>query len=1067
MVATPITGNIDEIKGLGVNGNIKFASDISSLRNALSSFDFSATFETDAYIDHSDINARFIITDSEYNYITDKHIHSYYNENSGESFFDGSETKLDYINPLSNEKWPIRDLVESIASNGVESGYAFLQPNSIGVQGIAGSFHDYANYSHDDVQTLVDSSPYVIELDGIGISEDWSSLDDIEPIQIESADILGLTFSQPEIQISDYLDVDGKVDYLAISDDIELKVLVGKDIVAYKGTESENGGNFNFNFYSYNGSAPSNLNFSTNSYNGNNYGDTIFDDVILDDGTAGTEIFLKLEPHSVKNFLQNSENYSEDIFTLDIQSANYGIEDFKGVNGWQHGHFQFDNTDQSFESISINLDGYTYVEEVRDIPYINFYSQPLLDLANLTEESHIVDFEASNGWDHLSFNLDYSLYSLGDTDGDYQHIGNAWQNYNIDNLGLTRDDSSINIWNQQEVLENNHITAFLNHASFNGNYKFEEDREYGTHTSYNHISLNTEYESNPDSYGVLVDNNSNIMIGQEDAPYVDNFDLFMFEDVASTPVQLYNLSALAFPENIPYDISFFAGSNTPPVEPPPGDAGIEFDYKFYKYNDFTNGGEALDQLAVLGDSVLEDARYVLDVNASSLLEGYNIESTDFTIKVQHELFELIDADDIQLGFDMPIANAVKIDEQTGEIRIAAASLSALSEGEGIGSQDTPLVSIAFDFDEGVIQTLGLNDDGSLELSPLSFDISVNRDETILSTDYIDGTGFDNKEIKSLGDLGAGASVTGQDVTLYSATINLAQDDVGLTLGTDRIIGADASRTNLVRSGDTISTSVEFTNVGNIVANNLQWQSVDHDYAQIVSGGFADGTNTLGSGSFVNGSFDSSTSESVVFNADIEITGAAGNVVDMSEAIVGVTASGSDKLFTNEGAGSSNLITYAGDLNYDGRVSMKDLAYLNAGAARQVLVDTDEIDELGNVKQVASEESYARDVDADFNGKIDMADLSVLDQDWGKSLHNGYGTFEGSSQDFTMDDLSDQGNSYKLQWDNSSFENQNEIEAQAGYEGTLDAGAATSIESDGTPSDVQEPLAGNSYQDAIV
>ena len=28
----------------------------------------------------------------------------------------------------------------------------------------------------------------------------------------------------------------------------------------------------------------------------------------------------------------------------------------------------------------------------------------------------------------------------------------------------------------------------------------------------------------------------------------------------------------------------------------------------------------------------------------------------------------------------------------------------------------------------------------------------------------------------------------------------------------------------------------------------------------------------------------------------------------------------------------NLITFQGDLNYDGRVSMKDLAYLNAGAA---------------------------------------------------------------------------------------------------------------------------------------
>ena len=56
--------------------------------------------------------------------------------------------------------------------------------------------------------------------------------------------------------------------------------------------------------------------------------------------------------------------------------------------------------------------------------------------------------------------------------------------------------------------------------------------------------------------------------------------------------------------------------------------------------------------------------------------------------------------------------------------------------------------------------------------------------------------------------------------------------------------------------------------------------------------------------------------------------------------------------------------------------MKDLAYLNAGAARQV------IDGTGK----ATAESYARDVDADFNGKIDLADLGMLDVDWNKSLH---------------------------------------------------------------------------------
>ena len=63
--------------------------------------------------------------------------------------------------------------------------------------------------------------------------------------------------------------------------------------------------------------------------------------------------------------------------------------------------------------------------------------------------------------------------------------------------------------------------------------------------------MNSEYESNPDSYGVLNEDYSYFDISNSDAPYADYFDIFMFEDVALTPVQLYNLSAVAFPENIP------------------------------------------------------------------------------------------------------------------------------------------------------------------------------------------------------------------------------------------------------------------------------------------------------------------------------------------------------------------------------------------------------------------------------------------------------------------------------------------------------------------------------------
>ena len=38
---------------------------------------------------------------------------------------------------------------------------------------------------------------------------------------------------------------------------------------------------------------------------------------------------------------------------------------------------------------------------------------------------------------------------------------------------------------------------------------------------------------------------------------------------------------------------------------------------------------------------------------------------------------------------------------------------------------------------------------------------------------------------------------------------------GLILSTDRVIGADAAETNLVRAGDTLSTSTSWINTGNI------------------------------------------------------------------------------------------------------------------------------------------------------------------------------------------------------------------------------------------------------------
>ena len=116
--------------------------------------------------------------------------------------------------------------------------------------------------------------------------------------------------------------------------------------------------------------------------------------------------------------------------------------------------------------------------------------------------------------------------------------------------------------------------------------------------------------------------------------------------------------------------------------------------------------------------------------------------------------------------------------------------------------------------------------------------------------------------------------------------------------------------------------------------------------------------------------------------------------------------------------------------------MKDLAYLNAGAAR--------VNNGGTV---------AGDVDADHSGEINLADLAILDEDWGKSLHAdaqtyqvlGDRNFQGSSDQFTMDDLEQQGNHT---WDNEVFKAQNALENQHDFVGSLESPTSNVIGADG-------------------
>ncbi|WP_197459763.1 hypothetical protein, partial [Prochlorococcus sp. MIT 1303] len=281
-----------------------------------------------------------------------------------------------------------------------------------------------------------------------------------------------------------------------------------------------------------------------------------------------------------------------------------------------------------------------------------------------------------------------------------------------------------------------------------------------------------------------------------------------------------------------------------------GSGAAAFNYKLFSADSI----QALDQLAVLGQGVDGTDRYRLEITGQSLTDGYNLEGADITLKFNPQIFQAINASDIQIGTDLPLANAVHIDNATGAIRIAASSLSDLNQGESI-SGERILASIALDFDEQTLQTVGKKADGSLTVSPLMFEIEANQEETIFSRSFssdIDGNqdlagAYTNRDIKSLADLGGDIHVDGTEVKLYSAGININELDDGLVLGTQRVIGSDANFTNLIRSGDTVSVTTEWLNIGNTDANNIQVTAYNNTNAKLTGHQFVDDINSVKSG----------------------------------------------------------------------------------------------------------------------------------------------------------------------------------------------------------------------------
>ena len=136
-----------------------------------------------------------------------------------------------------------------------------------------------------------------------------------------------------------------------------------------------------------------------------------------------------------------------------------------------------------------------------------------------------------------------------------------------------------------------------------------------------------------------------------------------------------------------------------------------------------------------------------------------------------------------------------------------------------------------------------------------------------------------------------------------------------------------------------------------------------------------------------GMLDSSTMDGakLVTRLNLDSSGlSAGNVHGFGDAsgIFQLTGEQSSDTTGYADAVTKNLITYQGDLNYDGRVSLTDLAFLNAG-------------------EVAEDRSRNfADVDANYDGSITIDDLEVLSNDWAKNIYDASGLdFSGNYASF--------------------------------------------------------------------
>ncbi|MEB3307686.1 MAG: peroxidase family protein [Cyanobacteriota bacterium] len=452
------------------------------------------------------------------------------------------------------------------------------------------------------------------------------------------------------------------------------------------------------------------------------------------------------------------------------------------------------------------------------------------------------------------------------------------------------------------------------------------------------------------------------------------------------------------------------------VNNPSGGITREFYYKEFAekainlglsvVNDPVFAGDQTDEIVLrqFGNEQERGSSFYLALKAESLRDAA-ISTLDFTVNLGEafaEVFEL-HPETIRFTDDLAAQRQVQVIESDGgpSIRFSGAALESLGVGRSVSDQRVLAyveLSLRGDINELIKAERITDEHGFLNQEtfnvPLTVSVNANVDQVVWDDQY------------SLRDLGGQYAMLNPNLEVIARSAE-AEMGVGgrFDLGTDRQIvkPGEGSHSNLVRHGDTILQISTWRNEGEFTFVELELDSISDAVAEVTAQ-FSNGADSLAA---LCWGAEPGAGETVEVTTRFTITGEAGSVVDTTKVGFSLSADGDYGWDTTrlEQFAVKHLVTYQGDLNYDGTVSMKDLAALNAGAA------------LG---------SSPRDVDANFDGALDMLDLPVIDADWGKSLHNGHSTFLGSAAISIVELNQQNGHS----WESSAFIDQNAIESGA-------------------------------------